>query len=125
MAPGLEALDYTVASLYGELERAGAAPVRADYAVEAAEADVETALQLGLVPGAAVLRTVQTTYSASNRVVELGSTTYRGDRYRFRASLYRPLAERPLLRHERNADAEGWGPAHTPAHTPADTPAHT
>ncbi len=96
LAPGLSSLDYTVSSLYGELERAGVAPVRADYAVEAAEADPETARHLELSEGAAVLRTVQTTYSASDRVVEVGSTTYRGDRYRFRASLYRPLSERLL-----------------------------
>ena len=43
--------------------------------------------------GGAVLKTVQTAYAASDRVVELSATIYRGDRYRFRASLYRPLLE--------------------------------
>ncbi len=93
VAPGLEYLDFKVASLYEELERHGALPVRAEYAVEAAQADPDTAASLGLSPGAAVLKTTQTVYAASDRIVELGATTYRGDRYRFRASLYRPLLE--------------------------------
>lgn len=96
LAPHLETVDFSVASLYAELERAGTAPVRAEYALEAAEADAETARCLGLRPGAAVLMTTQTGYASSGRVVEVSSTTYRGDRYRFRASLYRPLGEGEL-----------------------------
>jgi len=91
IAPRLGSADFAEASLYAELERAGCAPVRAEYAVEAAEADAETAEHLGIRPGAAVLKTMQIGYAAHDRVVELSSTTYRGDRYRFRASLYRPL----------------------------------
>jgi GntR family transcriptional regulator len=93
LAPGLVHVDFTTASLYGELERAGVLPVRAEYAVEAAEADRETAKHLGLEVGGAVLKTVQTAYAAFDRAVELSATIYRGDRYRFRASLYRPLLE--------------------------------
>ncbi len=96
LAPHLEAVDFSTASLYAELEQAGVVPVRAEYALEAAEADVETAGHLGLRPGAAVLRTSQTGYAASGRVVEVSTTTYRGDRYRFRASLYRPLFDGEL-----------------------------
>lgn len=94
LAPGLVAADFSVASLYEELERAGHAPLRADYTVEAAEADETTARYFDLPPGAAVLRTAQTTYAADDRVVEIGVTTYRADRYRFRASLYRPPPSR-------------------------------
>jgi GntR family transcriptional regulator len=93
LAPDLEQVDFTTASLYAELERAGVLPVRAEYAVEAAEADGEAARHLGLLPGGAVLKAVQTAYAVSDRVVEVSTTIYRGDRYRFRASLYRPLLE--------------------------------
>lgn len=94
LAPHLPQLDYRVDSLYAALQRAGAAPVRSDYAVEAAAAHGDIAAHLNLAEGDPVLRTTQTSYSATERVVEIGRTTYRGDRYRFRASLYRPLSER-------------------------------
>lgn len=91
LAPALPSVDFSSASLYAELTRAGFPPVRADYTVEASAADEETASHLGLATGSTVLRTAQTTYAAGDRVVELGTTVYRGDRYRFRASLYRPV----------------------------------
>ena len=42
LAPALVEVDFTVASLYRELENAGTAPVRAEYAIEAAGADAES-----------------------------------------------------------------------------------
>lgn len=89
VAPGLPAHDFAAVSLYGTLTAAGAAPCRADYAVEAAAADPRAAALLDLDPGAPVLITRQTTYDQSDRRIELAEMTYRGDRYRFRASLTR------------------------------------
>lgn len=93
LVPRIGDVDFTVGSLYEELERAGMTPVRADYAVEALGADEHTAELLGLPIGSAVLKTNQTAFTATDRIVEVGSTIYRGDRYRFRASLFRPIAD--------------------------------
>ncbi len=97
VAPNLAGADFTAVSLYATLAEAGVVPVRADYSVEALSADPVTAELLELPAGRAVLVTQQTAFNASDRVVELSSTTYRGDRYRFRASLYR-----------RPSEADGW-----------------
>lgn len=96
LVPDIEGVDFTAASLYGELDRAGVSPVRGDYAMQAQAADERTAELLGLPVGAAVLKTDHTAFTATGRVVDVGSTTYRGDRYRFRASLYRPSTQELL-----------------------------
>lgn len=93
VAPELPDHDYAAVSLYAVLTAAGAAPSRADYAVEALAAAEPLAGRLELAPGAPVLVTDQTTYDAAGRVVELARMTYRGDRYRFRASLSRDPAQ--------------------------------
>ncbi len=91
IAPALVDVDFTVASLYRELENAGAAPVRAEYAIEAAAADPESATWLDLEPGFPVLVAHQSAFASDERLIELSSTVYRADRYRFRAVLHRPL----------------------------------
>jgi DNA-binding GntR family transcriptional regulator len=88
-APELPALDFREASLYEALDAAGAGPVRADYVVHAIAADPERAEHLAVDPGSPLLQTATTSYDESGRVVELGEMTYRGDRYRFRATLRR------------------------------------
>jgi GntR family transcriptional regulator len=89
LAPGLAGADFAVASLYAVLEAEGVTPARADYQVQACAADAAAAELLGAAPGDPVLVTEQVTYDAADRPVELATMTYRGDRYRFRASLRR------------------------------------
>lgn len=88
-APELPTIDFSAASLYAVLDAAGAALVRADYTTEAVAADVEQARRLGASPGSPLLLARTTSYDTSDRVVELGETAYRSDRYRFRATLVR------------------------------------
>ena len=89
LAPVLPTIDFGAASLYAVLDEAGAGLVRADYTTEAVAADASTARQLGVTPGSPLLLATTTSYDTSDRVVELGETTYRSDRYRFRATLVR------------------------------------
>ncbi|MGH3487455.1 MAG: GntR family transcriptional regulator [Actinopolymorphaceae bacterium] len=89
-APGLAAHDFSRGSLYAALTEAGVTPQRADYSVEAVPADAEQARLLDLEPGQPLLSTRQVTFAADGRVIELGGIIYRGDRYRFRATLLAP-----------------------------------
>ena len=89
VAPTLAELDFTTASLYAALERAGNPPVRADYELEARAADAREAELLGLTAGAPVLFATTVAIGAEGRVVDLGRTVYRADRYRFQATLLR------------------------------------
>jgi len=88
-APNLPEVDFTTASLYAVLETWGAAPVRADYAVEAIPADPRQAEYLGVPPGTPLLLATTRGYDAGRRLVDLTEMAYRGDRYRFRATLVR------------------------------------
>jgi GntR family transcriptional regulator len=89
LAPELIELDFTTASLYEALERAGNPPRRADYELEARGADASEADLLGLAPDAPVLFATTVAFGAQGRVVDLGRTVYRADRYRFQATLMR------------------------------------
>lgn len=90
VAPELADRDFSDRSLYDALTSAGAAPQRADYSVEAQAASPDQASLLDLEPGQPLLVTRQMTYARDGRVVELGGIIYRGDRYRFRATLLAP-----------------------------------
>jgi GntR family transcriptional regulator len=87
-APRLLEVDWTTGSLYHELTAAGHKPVRADYAIEAQGADAETASLLKVSVGQPVLVAMSTGFGRDGRVVEVGRMTYRGDRYRFRSSVF-------------------------------------
>jgi GntR family transcriptional regulator len=90
LAPGIASYDFSTVSLYSVLEHhCGLRIARADYAVEAMPADRQLAERLGLEPGGPILRAQQTTYDDTGRTIELATTWYRFDRYRFRASLTR------------------------------------
>jgi len=86
---GLEQLDWRSASLYAALAAGGSSPTRADYVVWADGADAREASRLDLAVGAPVLRAEQVTFDAAGHPVQLCRIAYRGDRYRFRASLGR------------------------------------
>jgi DNA-binding GntR family transcriptional regulator len=90
LAPGLVDVDFSTSSLYHELEaRYGLRPARARFAVEAVAADDRQAALLDLRPGEPLLRCQQVTEDETGRAIELCEMVYRGDRYRFRATLVR------------------------------------
>ncbi|HEY4152346.1 MAG TPA: GntR family transcriptional regulator [Pseudolysinimonas sp.] len=88
-APGLVDVDFTTASLYESLRAAGVPPVRGDYSVTAVAAEADDAELLDAPAGSPFLLVRSAGLEANGSVVELSETLYRGDRYRFRASLHR------------------------------------
>ena len=89
LLPGAAGLDFATASLYEALDAAGHAPARADYELEARAAAPHEAELLGLAPEAPVLFATTVAIGEDGRVVDLGRTVYRADRYRFQATLMR------------------------------------
>ena len=90
VAPGLDEIDLEETSLYEVLEsRFEMRPTRARFTVEAIAADQRHADLLGLRPGEPLLRCLQQTEDEAGRQIELCEMAYRGDRYRFRATLLR------------------------------------
>jgi GntR family transcriptional regulator len=87
--PGAPEMEWATASLYEALEAAGNAPARADYELEARPAGAPQAELLGLAPDAPVLFATTVAMTDDGRVVDLGRTVYRADRYRFQATLMR------------------------------------
>ena len=89
-APGLDERSFDNDSIYKVLaESYGLVATRADFCVQARSADPREADVLGVSPGDAVLLCLQTTYDQTSRPIELSEMTYQGDRYRFRATLWR------------------------------------
>jgi GntR family transcriptional regulator len=89
LLPDAPDIDFTTASLYEALDRAGHGPGRADYELEARGADGPEAALLGLAQGAPVLSATTVAIADDGRVIDLGRTVYRADRYRFQATLMR------------------------------------
>lgn len=88
--PGLDKLELTDCSLYELLsEHYDVIPTRCDVEVQAEAASGSTAALLLVEPGFPVLVGYQTTYDQHERPFDVGRVTYRGDAYRFKASLYR------------------------------------
>ena len=87
--PGAPEIEWATASLYEALEAAGSPPARADYELEARPAGARQAELLGLAPDAPVLYATTVAIGDDGRVVDLGRTVYRADRYRFQATLMR------------------------------------
>jgi DNA-binding GntR family transcriptional regulator len=86
-APQMSTADWATTSLYALLADSGSTVVRADYALEARAADDEQARRLGLPRGAPILVADTRGYGRGGRLVQIGETAYRGDRYRFRTTL--------------------------------------
>jgi GntR family transcriptional regulator len=110
LVPDATELDFASASLYEALDRAGHPPGRADYELEARGADATEAELLGLVPGAPVLFATTVAIDEDGRVVDLGRTVYRADRYRFQATLMR----RAHRERETSNEETARGPAARP-----------
>lgn len=88
VAPVLADSDFSLASLYDALRAAGVIPTRADYDIQAVAADPDQAMLLGVGPGAPLLRLRAVTFDQSARPIELSRSLFRGDRYRFRTTLF-------------------------------------
>jgi GntR family transcriptional regulator len=90
LAPGLFDMDLDGRSLYDALEQNfGMRPTRARLTVEAIPADERRARLLGLEPGEPLLLCRQQSEDQTGRQIELCDMVYRGDRYRFMATLER------------------------------------
>jgi DNA-binding GntR family transcriptional regulator len=91
-APDLPEADLARGSLYEALRRAGHAPERADYTLQAAAADAAQAARLEVEPGFPLLMASALTVDVTGAPVELSLSVFRGDRYRFRTTLVRAAA---------------------------------
>lgn len=89
LCPRLAETDFTEASLYATLRQADPpqAPHVADYSVEARQPDPEERDLLEITDTTPVLVATQLAFNQEARPLELTVAIYRGDRYRFRASI--------------------------------------
>ncbi len=92
IAPHLAEADFERLSLYDALGAVGMAPVRADYDVGAIALTEPDASLLGVPAGTPGMLAHTRSHTADGRVVEVSMTVYRGDRYRFQATLSRSSA---------------------------------
>jgi GntR family transcriptional regulator len=89
VAPKLVDRDFRTDSLFETLEAAGAAPVRGEVSVGAVAAHEVRAEHLRVAAGTPLVVCTTMSYDAALRLVEISEVAYRGDRYRFRATLTR------------------------------------
>ena len=89
LAPDIASGDYANGSLYDELRRAGVAAHSADYLLQATAATAQEAELLDVAIGAPLLIASATAHMQSGKAMELSHSIFRGDRYRFRTTLYR------------------------------------
>jgi GntR family transcriptional regulator len=88
--PGIDRLDLTDCSLYDTLqEHYGIVATRIDYELQAEAVKARDGKHLGLAAGAAVLVGYQRTFDRDELCFDVGRQIYRGDAYRFKASLFR------------------------------------
>jgi GntR family transcriptional regulator len=91
IAPQLATTDFTTASLYDTLLKAGVEPLRADATIEAKEADAEAAARLNLDIGKPLLVMRQLALDAAERPLFISTISYAGDRYRLRTFFARSI----------------------------------
>jgi GntR family transcriptional regulator len=94
-AEGLADADFAAGSLYDALRKLGVMPTRADYVLQAIPADERQAATLEVAPGAPLLMAGARTFDEAGRPIELSLSVFRGDRYRFRTTLFRSGREGP------------------------------
>ncbi len=81
--PSVHDTDWSLASLYEVMSKSEVRPTSAEITTEALLATPEQSVLLSTGALSPILKLTQVTFQAS-RVIELGTTFYRGDRYRFR-----------------------------------------
>jgi GntR family transcriptional regulator len=105
LAPGLEAIDLTDASLYETLgSRFGLHVEYGRRLFEAQSASEEEAERLGIEPGDALLYLRSTTFLADGRAVEYHEALHRGDRTLLEVDLLRDREGDPLVDREGHAE---------------------
>lgn len=94
--PNATDLDFTRASLYGEIETAGTVLAEARTMIEACAATADEARELGLEPGDPLLVAVEQLVDERGRVICLSRTAYRSDRHRFLTTFTRRPHRAPV-----------------------------
>lgn len=89
LVPGLDDVDFSRASLYDELAKAGLDLGRAESTIEAREADEFVSANLSIPIGKPVLVMRQVVVDAADRPMFMSRILYAGDRYRLRTSFSR------------------------------------
>jgi len=89
MAPALREADLASGSLYDALRGANVIPAYAEYILQAIAASARQATLLGLPEGAPLLMASAVTHDRGGRPIEISRSVFRGDRYRFRTTLFR------------------------------------
>ena len=84
LVPGFDTIDFTHASLYESLTRAGLDLLRAESTIEAKPADQYLAAHLAVEPGTPVLVMHQVVVDGADRPIFSSRIRYAGDRYRLR-----------------------------------------
>lgn len=92
ICPNLVNVDFGRESLYATLSRCSPPqiPCVADYSVEARRATAEEERLLDIVEPVPLLVATQLSFTQFGKPIELTTACYRGDRYRFRASISSP-----------------------------------
>lgn len=87
--PGIEGLDFSTASLFEHLGSVGLPPAKSDFEIQAVPAETEHADLLDVDEGHPLLNISETGRMADGEPIYIGVATYRGERYRFRATVDR------------------------------------
>ncbi|MCU1469379.1 MAG: GntR family transcriptional regulator [Glaciihabitans sp.] len=95
LVTGLDAVDFSHASLYEELASRGLEPARADAKVEARQATDDEAGLLALDKRTPLLVMRQLAFDAQNRPLFSSTIRYAGDRYRLKTQFVRSTAAGP------------------------------
>lgn len=89
LAPDIALSNFASVSLYDELRRLGIVAHSADYTLQAGAATEMDAGHLDVAAGAPLLIASAITFMQSGKAMELSHSVFRGDRYRFRTTLFR------------------------------------
>ncbi len=89
LAPEIANGNFATVSLYDELRRFGIAAHSADYTLQANAATETDASLLDVAVGAPLLIASAIAFMQSGKAMELSYSVFRGDRYRFRTTLFR------------------------------------
>ncbi|MEX1335638.1 MAG: UTRA domain-containing protein, partial [Candidatus Limnocylindrales bacterium] len=87
--PGIEKVDFSETSLFEHLGSAGLPPARSEFEIQAIPAETEHAELLDVDVGHPLLLVRDSGMTADGETIYMGDAAYRGERYRFRASLDR------------------------------------
>jgi DNA-binding GntR family transcriptional regulator len=105
LAPLLEGVDFTTASLYDVVaERAGLVPGGRDCVLQAATADSRTARLLEIPTGAPLLIVHETVVDQRGRPLEFARLANRGDRWRYRTAYLAPHVDPVAADGDREAE---------------------